>query len=498
VEGCFIGTDPTGNVPVGNGLRGIGINASGDIGTTSRIGGILPSQRNVISANFNHGVFINSGGASTIQGNYIGTNADGNAELSNGGPGIYFGSISNVTLGSVFIGGGTSTPGTGAGNVISGNLTGISIEAQTVPTTTTTVGPVTISGNIIGLAADGATVLGNDAAGVEIQRTPTLLTPLTVEGNVIAANGHGIINGANGAVIEGNFIGTDITGTLNLGNQGYGIFVDYGHMAITENIVANNGLWGIEVPSSQTTGVSIRGNSIYSNAQNGIDLGINGLSLNDVGDFDTGANDLQNFPVLTSATSDGVNTTIAGTLDSFGTFTLEFFANAACDSNGHGEGATLLGSTAVSGVNPSFGVILPIPVAVGQFVTSTATSAPSTAPTGNTSEFSACVTVTGPPPPPPVAPVAPTGLTAAAVSATQINLAWTDHANNEDGFKIERCNKGKNCSKFVEVAQVGADAVSFSNAGLSKGTNYRYRVRAFNAISDSAYSNIAAAKTPRR
>jgi hypothetical protein len=95
-------------------------------------------------------------------------------------------------------------------------------------------------------------------------------------------------------------------------------------------------------------------------------------------------------------------------------------------------------------------------------------------------------------------PAAPTTLTAAAFSTTQIDLAWTDNSGNETGFKIERCGKGKNCANAVEIAQVGANVTMFSHTGLTKGTSYRYRVRAFNAAGDSAYSNIATAKTPRR
>jgi len=85
-------------------------------------------------------------------------------------------------------------------------------------------------------------------------------------------------------------------------------------------------------------------------------------------------------------------------------------------------------------------------------------------------------------------------LSATAVSASQINLAWTDNSNNEDGFKIERC-QGNGCSNFVEIAQVGVNVTSFSDIGLTSNTRYRYRVRAFNTGGNSAYSNIAQART---
>jgi hypothetical protein len=90
--------------------------------------------------------------------------------------------------------------------------------------------------------------------------------------------------------------------------------------------------------------------------------------------------------------------------------------------------------------------------------------------------------------PPP--PAAPDSLTATAVSASQIDLTWVDNAVTEDGFRIERC-AGVNCSRFAEIARVGADVDSYQNTGLTAATSYSYRVRAFNAGGTSAYSNTA-------
>jgi hypothetical protein len=111
----------------------------------------------------------------------------------------------------------------------------------------------------------------------------------------------------------------------------------------------------------------------------------------------------------------------------------------------------------------------------------------------NNSNIADAVTLTSPTP-----PVAPTSLSAASVSNSQINLAWMDNANNETGFKIERCQNQKNgtCTKFTQIAVVGANVTAFSNTGLNKNTSYRYRVRATNASGDSVYSNIASAATP--
>jgi hypothetical protein len=93
-------------------------------------------------------------------------------------------------------------------------------------------------------------------------------------------------------------------------------------------------------------------------------------------------------------------------------------------------------------------------------------------------------------------PAAPSNLTATVISISQINLSWTDNSNNETGFKIERC-QGSACTNFVEIATTGANATSFSNTGLARNTRYRYRVRAFNAVGNSGYSNIVAARTLR-
>jgi hypothetical protein len=136
------------------------------------------------------------------------------------------------------------------------------------------------------------------------------------------------------------------------------------------------------------TGNTFFGNSIHSNFGQGIDLNPNGVTPNELGDADTGPNNLQNFPVLTSVTNSGSNTTMQGSLNSRpnGAYTLEFFANAAADRSGFGEGQTFLGSTMVttdSSGNASFTVTLPVAVAAGQIVSSTATDA-----AGNTSECS--------------------------------------------------------------------------------------------------------------
>ena len=105
----------------------------------------------------------------------------------------------------------------------------------------------------------------------------------------------------------------------------------------------------------------------------------------------------------------------------------------------------------------------------------------------NSSEVSAT------PQAPPAVPNAPSGLAATAVSRTQINLSWTSNSSgSEAGFKIERSSDNVT---FTQVATVGSNVTAYSNAGLSRNRTYYYRVRAYNAGGNSAYSNTASART---
>jgi Regulator of chromosome condensation (RCC1) repeat/Fibronectin type III domain len=90
-------------------------------------------------------------------------------------------------------------------------------------------------------------------------------------------------------------------------------------------------------------------------------------------------------------------------------------------------------------------------------------------------------------------PNAPTNLPANTVLAGQINLTWSDNSTNEDGFKIERSTDGTN---FTQVAQVLPNTTVYRNTGLWPGMAYYYRVRAYNSIGDSPFSDVANAATP--
>ncbi len=404
VSGCFLGTDPSGMVASPNRV-GVGMESSNpgvSIVAGNLIGGTNPGSRNIVSGNssaipgdYSAGVVVGFGVSSNIvAGNYIGTNAPGTLALPNGSGLIGDGVVVNVAADTVI--GGTAK---GAGNVISGNVSaGINVgfSIRTV-----------IQGNLIGTNAAGTAALPN-RTGISCGQTLSTVigggspgAPNLISGNT--ANGLLIIFGAKQASVSGNFIGTDITGTAPLGNGQNGIAIrlfstgnTIGGEAGLSNVIAYNGAAGVAIgsdPSDTSAGNRVSGNSIHDNGGLGIDLAGDGVTPNDPGDSDTGPNSLQNFPILSSAVSDGISTRVQGTLDSFPAtrFAIEFFASPSCDSSGNGEGQTLLGETSVT--TDTFGkasFLMSVPSgSSNQVVTATATD-----PAGDTSEFSACVGVT--------------------------------------------------------------------------------------------------------
>jgi hypothetical protein len=191
-----------------------------------------------------------------------------------------------------------------------------------------------------------------------------------------------------------------------VGNSSGGVFFRYakgntigGIAPGAGNVIAFNGTIGgyggvvvvpfnFNIPNTDSRN-TIRGNSIYSNLGPGIDLVPFGVTPNDAGDADDGANNLQNFPVITSVTPAGGSTTIQGTLNSkaAATYDVDFYRSGVCDASGNGEGSLFVGTTSVTtnaSGDASFNVTLPFALSPGQVVTATATDS-----SGNTSEFSA-------------------------------------------------------------------------------------------------------------
>ncbi len=415
VQGNLIGTDVTGTAALPN--LDDGVNFDG--GANNTVGGATAGAGNVISGNDGEGVDMDGNATGNlIEGNLIGTDVTGSQDLGNVDDGIDIDSASmNNTIGGTM---------PGAGNVIAGNDDdGVDIAD---PTTTGNV----IQGNFIGTNQNGAN-LGNSSVGVLFNATGSNTVGGTAAGagNVISGNGSVgvLIAGGEGAlgsnVVQGNFIGTNQNGA-NLGNLASGVEI----LSSNDNLIQGNtiafnaaGTFDTGVNVLSGTGNAILSNSIFSNEGLGIDLrggteDANGVTENDAGDGDEEANNLQNFPVLTSATSGGGSTNIQGTLNSTAdtTFRIEFFANTACDPSGFGEGQTFLGFTSVTtdgGGNAGINVALPTAVPAGQFITATATrlevemvpasrvlTAPATKRQGGglspveTSEFCQCVQVT--------------------------------------------------------------------------------------------------------
>lgn len=376
IQGNYIGINAAGTGALGN-TMGIHLERT----TDTMVGGTTEDARNVISGNSTLGIELRLTTTGTlVQGNYIGTNAAGTAALGNGSTGVQIDGASSTIIG---------------GNVIAGNLAnGVSIGG---------IGGTgnLVAGNFIGTNAAGTAALGNRFAGVSILTANNTVGGTTAAArNLISGNGNeGVsIVLATGTLVQGNYIGTNAAGTTALGNGRSGVMIDRGSNntvggTVNEagNLIAFNGGDGVFVSilgTSVATSNAILSNSIHSNAGLGIDLNPDGVTSNDLGDTDSGANNLQNFPVLTSVTNSGSNTTIQGSLNSrpSAAYTLQFFANAAADSTGFGEGQTFLGATSVttdSSGNASFTVTLPVAVLAGQVVSATATD-----PTGNTSEFS--------------------------------------------------------------------------------------------------------------
>ena len=287
-----------------------------------------------------------------------------------------------------------------------------------------------ITGNFIGANTAGTAALLNPV-GLNITDGPTNIrvgtngdgTNDAAERNLISGNGVGIFvngGGTGGNVVAGNLIGTNAAGTAALANAN-GIVINDGaagnrvggSLTGEGNTIAFNTDDGIRVGDSGSTGNIVSANSIHSNgtaAQHlGIDLsGTDGVDVNIAGDADTGPNNLQNFPVLSSATRVGATTTINGTLDSNAnaTYRVEFFSNASCDVSGNGEGRTFLGfqnmttdGAGAASINATLAVATP----EGEFITATATdvtlfdhdnnAGTADIPRNDTSEFSGCALV---------------------------------------------------------------------------------------------------------
>ncbi|HTU18878.1 MAG TPA: right-handed parallel beta-helix repeat-containing protein [Gemmataceae bacterium] len=416
VQGNLIGTDITGTKALGN-QNGLVLPGSNNI-----VGGTATGARNVISGNVADGV-LSGGTDQVIEGNYIGTDITGTQALGNGGDGISAGS--NTTIGVAGAGnlisanGGNGISLAGTGNLVQGNSIGTDITGTqalgngdsgvSVTGSNNTIGGMStgagnllsanggdgidisgagnvVQGNLIGTDVSGTAALGNGGDGIAILNGSdnTVGGTTSAAANVISANGGSgvLISGASAMsnLISGNFIGTDLSATIHLGNAVDGVTIQDasnntigGTAAGAGNTIVFNGNDGVLVDTG--TGNAILSDLIFANGNLGIELINNG-------------NDNQAAPRLLSAVQTGSGTMIVGMLRSTPntTFTVQLFSDPNPDPSGLGEGQHLLGTFTVM-TNPAgiatFVITIPSVVPTGQIITATATD-----PNNNTSEFS--------------------------------------------------------------------------------------------------------------
>ncbi len=388
VVGNYVGLAADGDSVLANDFSGILVSG---LAAENTIGGEGAAEGNVVSGNGTEGVRLENSLRTELLGNLIGTDPSGLEDRGNTGVGV-------------LVAGDEERIGrAGAGNAISGNGNhGISISSSAAA-------PV-IQGNLIGLAVDGETPLGNNSAGIDasIPDAATIGGSGAGEGNTISANavdGISMLLATDTSAILGNRIGTSVDGALARGNGATGVDianstgVAVGGTAAGEgNTISANAENGIRVSGSTSFDNRLLGNSIYANGDLGIDLvGAAGVEANDPLDADeTPANRGQNYPELATALTEFGETTVTGSLGSEPEhkYRLEFFASPSCDESGNGEGRTLLGAAIVTtdaGGDATIEANLPS-TAPEQLLTATATDLDPGDPDG-TSEFSACLPI---------------------------------------------------------------------------------------------------------
>ncbi len=227
------------------------------------IGGAAAGAGNVISGNASDGVQITGSSAidNVIAGDYIGTDFTGMVAIANG-TGVEL----DTAASSNTIGGLTATPGTGAGNLISGNSGSGIIDSG---------GSNLIAGNLIGTNSGGTAPLANNGDGIDVYAGgDTIGGTTTAAGNVISGNGNfGIVIGGSSATdnwVEGNLIGTDITGKVAPTDGGDGVDIEGGASGNwvggttsgAGNLISGNPYAGVQITGFGTTGNTVAGNLI--------------------------------------------------------------------------------------------------------------------------------------------------------------------------------------------------------------------------------------------
>jgi parallel beta-helix repeat protein len=302
VAGNYIGTNARGTRAIGNPGSGVLILQIDHEAGNNRIGvsghdANPEAERNIVSGNSGVGVLIQGSGHNIVSGNYIGTDVTGSQVLPNGDDGLRDQSLGYNIIGS---------DGDGVGdafemNVISGNA-GYGVVLSTSYDL--------VAGNRIGTDVTGTQEFGNQQAGISISTSSS--TGNTIggsgpgQGNLISGNGAGIREtiGAgihclgSATLIQGNRIGTDVSGQTGLGNvNGDGISLANGSgstiggtAAGAGNLISGNGRCGIWIGAGSTasSGNLVQGNVIESNGHYGVLVG-SGSAGNTIGGTASGA-----------------------------------------------------------------------------------------------------------------------------------------------------------------------------------------------------------------
>lgn len=471
IAGCWIGLDHTGASPAGNAFQGILI-AQG--ARNNIIGGTNTADRNVISGNKGYGVFVTDAGtgANIILGNYIGTDAEGNAAVPNEFGGAIFVNHAkanvvggaapgsrNIISGNADFGLWIGDHGT-SGNLVQGNFVGLN-QGGSGPLPNTFTGMYIIhgaqsnlvSGNVFsgqpseGLRIEGAgtshnTIQGNyfgtDSTGTVA--VPNGFAGLTVFGgassnllggafssarNLISGNGsYGLVVGDPGSdcnTIVGNWMGLDAGGTNGLPNAFANVALwngasrnSIGSIALGEgNTIAHSWI-GVVLYDDATTNNAIRGNAIFDHDGLGLDLNGDGVTTNHAHAI-PGPNAMQSYPVLTNAFANSQATTIAGFLSSNPDrhYWIDVYRNPVAHSSDHGEGQFYFG-TAFAQTDANGAAYFSL-VMDGDFEGHYFSATASDVVTGDTSEFSRTLQATNSPSAP--AFLLPFSYTSAGLSA---------------------------------------------------------------------------------
>jgi parallel beta-helix repeat protein len=327
-----IGTDQTATQAIPNGQNGIEIanDASGSVIGGSGFGGgsarHVPAG-NVISGNHLDGILITSGAFSNLAVvNLIGTDGTGAVALGNGANGV---AITNCAFENEIGGPRAPTlPGhlLGASNVISGN----SLDGVVITDSGSTDNLV--EGNFIGLAESGKTAVPNNGSGVHFlagasQNSIGATDPNV--GNVISGNqGDGAALESDGNKVQGNLVGTDVTGSAALANAQNGIRVTGadnqiggGNRGIGRNVISGNGLDGVLITGTTATanavmgnviGTNAKGQAVLANGQEGVAI-VGGASSNRVGGAPSSSEPSGNANLISGNGADGVRIDGTGT-----------------------------------------------------------------------------------------------------------------------------------------------------------------------------------------